>query len=196
MLAAAAGCDVTAIHVDHGLRRSSAAEADRAEQLAAAIGVSVPSPSPSPSRPGRNLEARARAARAAVLPGDALTGHTADDQAETVLINLLARRRRAAAWRRCDRVRRSRCSPCAAPRRRALCADLGLAIVDDPTNDDRRFVRNRVRHEVLPLLYDIAQRDVVPLLVRTADVLRDDDDLLDRVRRGDRPHRRARRRRR
>ena len=48
-------------------------------------------------------------------------------------------------------------------------APLGLDTVDDPTNDDRRFVRNRVRHEVLPLLGDIARRDVVPLLVRTAD---------------------------
>ncbi|HRE02513.1 MAG TPA: ATP-binding protein, partial [Ilumatobacteraceae bacterium] len=38
---------------------------------------------------GPNLEARARAARYAVLPPDVLTGHTADDQAETVLLNLL-----------------------------------------------------------------------------------------------------------
>ena len=39
--------------------------------------------------PGPNLEARARAARYSVLPPDVLTGHTADDQAETVLLNLL-----------------------------------------------------------------------------------------------------------
>ena len=39
--------------------------------------------------PGPNLEARARAARYGVLPADVLTGHTADDQAETVLLNLL-----------------------------------------------------------------------------------------------------------
>ena len=39
--------------------------------------------------PGPNLEARARAARYAALPADVLTGHTADDQAETVLLNLL-----------------------------------------------------------------------------------------------------------
>ena len=42
-----------------------------------------------------------------------------------------------------------------------------------------RFVRNRVRHELLPLLDDIAGRDLVPLLVRQADLLREEADLLD-----------------
>ena len=62
---------------------------------------------------------------------------------------------------------------------RALCASSGLHPIDDPSNADQRFVRNRVRHEVLPLLSDVAKRDVVPLLVRTSDVLRADDRLLD-----------------
>ena len=62
---------------------------------------------------------------------------------------------------------------------RALCASSGLRPIDDPSNADQRFVRNRVRHEVLPLLSDVANRDVVPLLVRTSDVLRADDRLLD-----------------
>ena len=52
----------------------------------------------------------------------------------------------------------------------------GLAPVDDPSNDDPRFRRNRVRHELLPLMDDVAERDIVPMLVRTADVLADDDD--------------------
>ena len=88
VLAVAAGCDVTAIHVDHGLRAASAAEADVVRQAASRFGarveirrVSVP--------PGPNLEARARAARFAVLPVDVATGHTMDDQAETILVNLL-----------------------------------------------------------------------------------------------------------
>jgi tRNA(Ile)-lysidine synthase len=62
-----------------------------------------------------------------------------------------------------------------------LCADLGLDPVTDPSNADRRFLRNRVRDEVLPLLCDVAKRDVVPLLLRTGDLLRADDDLLDEL---------------
>ena len=56
----------------------------------------------------------------------------------------------------------------------ALCASRGLVPVVDPSNDERRFVRNRVRDELLPLMADIAGRDVVPLLVRTATLLADD----------------------
>ena len=75
--------------------------------------------------------------------------------------------------------RPARCSPCAAPRPAGCARHLGLTPVDDPTNDDRRFVRNRVRHELLPLMDDIAGRDVVPLLVRTAEVAADDLALAD-----------------
>ena len=59
--------------------------------------------------------------------------------------------------------------------------ELGLRPVQDPTNDDLAFRRNRVRHEVLPLLDDIAERDVGALLARQADLLRDDADLLDQL---------------
>ena len=55
----------------------------------------------------------------------------------------------------------------------------GLAVATDPTNADPSFRRNRIRHEALPLLADIAQRDPVNVLARTADVLRHDLDLLD-----------------
>ena len=61
----------------------------------------------------------------------------------------------------------------------ALCRSVGIDPVVDPSNSERRFLRNRLRHEALPLLGDIARRDVVPLLVRTAALLRDDDRLLD-----------------
>ena len=63
----------------------------------------------------------------------------------------------------------------------ALCERLGLAPVRDPTNDDPRFVRNRVRHELLPLCSAIAGRDVVPVLARQAGLLAGDADILDAV---------------
>jgi len=55
---------------------------------------------------------------------------------------------------------------------------LDLDVADDPTNAEPRFRRNRVRHELLPLMDSIGERDVVPLLTRAADLLRSDDDLL------------------
>ena len=127
--------------------------------------------------PGPNLEARARAARYAVLPPDVLTGHTADDQAETVLLNLL----RGAGLDGLTGFRPER-RPIRSLRRaetRSLCAALGLEPVTDPSNDDPRFRRNRVRHELLPLLGDIAERDVAEVLARQADLLRADAALLD-----------------
>jgi tRNA(Ile)-lysidine synthase len=178
-LARAANCEVTAIHVDHRLRQTSGAEADRAERLARTIGVQFERRAVDVA-PGANLEARARAARAAVLPADALTGHTADDQAETILINLL----RGAGASGVAAMRPGPTKPLLALRRAetaALCADLGLDPVTDPSNADRRFLRNRIRAEVIPLLCDAAKRDVVPLLVRTGDLLRDDDDVLEQL---------------
>jgi tRNA(Ile)-lysidine synthase len=167
---------VTAVHVDHGLRDGSADEALVVAAAATQFGAAFRSERVR-VEPGPNLEARAREARFAVLPSDVLTGHTADDQAETVLINLL----RGAGL---DGL--SGMTPEGHPildlRRHetvALCAAYELGVVHDPTNDDPRFVRNRLRHEVLPLLADVAQRDVAAVIARQASLLRDDADLLD-----------------
>jgi tRNA(Ile)-lysidine synthase len=178
-LADAAGCSVTAIHVDHRLRPSSTAEADRAASVAKAVGVDFRLVTVDVG-PGSNLEARARDARFAALPPGTMTGHTADDQAETVLINLL----RGAGTSGLAGIRPGPTKPILALRHaetRQLCVDLGLTVVEDPTNRDRRFVRNRVRAEVLPLLDDIAGRDVTALLARTAELLGDDADVLDEL---------------
>ena len=175
-LACAAGCRATAVHVDHGLRPESEAEADLVADAARRVGASFRSER-APVEAGPNLEARARQARFAVLPDDVLTGHTADDQAETVLLNLL----RGAGLDGLGgmgpgrhpiiRLRRSETS--------ALCADMGLTPVRDASNDDRAFRRNRVRHELLPLLDDVAERDVAAVLARQADLLREEAALLD-----------------
>jgi hypoxanthine phosphoribosyltransferase len=176
-LAVAAGCAVTAIHVDHGLREGSAAEASVVEAAAARLGARFSSRRVS-VHPGPNLEARARAARFAVLPPDAATGHTMDDQAETILVNLL---RGAGADGLAGMAPGPR-HPLLGLRRHethALCAAAGLVPVCDASNDDPAFVRNRVRHELLPLCAAVAGRDPVPLLARQAAVLRDEAALLD-----------------
>jgi tRNA(Ile)-lysidine synthase len=61
---------------------------------------------------------------------------------------------------------------------RALCGALGLTPVMDPSNDEPVYRRNRVRNELLPLLDDIAARDVAPIIARQAELLADDDELL------------------
>jgi tRNA(Ile)-lysidine synthase len=178
VLAVEAGCEVTAIHVDHGLRPGSAAEADVVRRAADRFGARFRAVAVTVA-PGPNVEARARAARYAALPPDALTGHTADDQAETVLLNLLrgagldGLAGMAPGRRPLRRLRRRET--------RDLCAALGLEPVADPTNDDPAFRRNRVRHELLPLLDAIAQRDVVPVIARQADGARADAAVLDEL---------------
>lgn len=179
VLAVAAGCLVTAVHVDHGLRPGSDSEADLVSGVAGRFGAGFRSERVSVTD-GPNLEARARAARHGVLGPGAATGHTADDQAETVLANLL----RGSGVHGLAAMRTGRTHPLLGLRRSetvALCRHLGLVPLDDPSNDDARFVRNRIRHQLLPLCSAIAGRDVVPVLARQAAVLAGDADLLDVV---------------
>jgi tRNA(Ile)-lysidine synthase len=174
-LAVAAGLDVTAVHVDHGLRPGSDAEADAVATVARRWGAAFRSERVAVGD-GPGLEERARVARHAALADDALWGHTADDQAETVLLRLVRGTGPAGlAAMRTDR------HPILALRRAEttrLCRHLDVDVVEDPTNTDPRFTRNRVRHEVLPLLADVAGRDVVPLLARLAGLAADQADLL------------------
>jgi len=175
-LAVAAGCCATAVHVDHGLRPASAAEASVVAAAAGLLGATFRAARVEVAD-GSNLEARARAARYDALPAGVLTGHTADDQAETVLVNLL----RGSGLDGLAGMGPDR-HPLLRLRRtetRALCDELGLPTVEDPSNADPRHRRNRIRHELLPLLDAIAQRDVAALLARQAGTLRAEAELLD-----------------
>ena len=179
LLARHAGLDAVAHHVDHGLRATSSRDADVVRAVASRLGVPVLVHRVVVAA-GPNLEARARDARFAALPDGVLTGHTADDRAETVFINLL----RGAGSRGLSAMGPSPTRPLLALRRtdtRALCTELGIEPVRDETNENPRFVRNRVRTEMLPLAADISHRDPVPLILRTADVLGDDEALLDEL---------------
>ncbi|WP_419849498.1 tRNA lysidine(34) synthetase TilS [Candidatus Poriferisocius sp.] len=178
VLAAERGCRVTAWHVDHGLRPGSAEEADVVAQAASRWGASFEALT-AHCEPGPNLEARARQARYQVLPNGVLTGHTADDQAETVLLNLM-RGAGPDGLAGIDPARR----PLLALRRhetQALCDSLGLAPVQDPSNLDPAHRRNRIRHELLPLLCEIAERDVVPIIARGAGLMGGVRDLIDEL---------------
>lgn len=194
-LARAAGLDVVAHHVDHGMRSTSALEAEQAAAIAERLGCRFVLHQVTVAH-GPNLEARARAARLAALPPDAATGHTLDDQAETVLIRLM----RGSGSSGLAGIEPGRRHPLLGLRRHeteGVCERVGVDPVRDPTNDPANHSatdsannsgvshdtqwRKRVRHELLPLLADIAQRDPGPILARTAALLADDDEFLNRL---------------
>ncbi|HAX06151.1 MAG TPA: tRNA(Ile)-lysidine synthetase, partial [Acidimicrobiaceae bacterium] len=108
-----------------------------------------------------------------------LTGHTADDQAETIILHLLRGGGPDALAGMRDEQH-----PLIGLRRadtEAVCQIFEWQPIEDPSNRDLRFRRNRIRHEILPLLNDVAERDVVPLLVRAGRIAEKDADLLDRL---------------
>lgn len=180
ILAVAAGFQATLIHVDHGWRADSSDEADLVRELSVALDcrfrserVSVPL--------GPDLEARARRARYGVLPRGVLTGHTLDDQAETILLNLL-RGSGLGGLAGMDATAEHPRRPLLALRRaetEGVCRAVGVAWLADPSNIDPAHRRNRVRHELVPLVNSIAERDVAVVIARQADLLRDEAALLD-----------------
>lgn len=166
-----------ALHVDHGLRPDSAVEAEHVRRLGARLGVPVATVAVSVERSG-SLEDAARRARYAALEAEAdrvgagriAVGHTLDDQAETVLMRVLEGTGlrglagippvRGRVIRPLLEVRRSAL--------RAALAEAGLDWVEDPSNQDRRFLRNRIRLEILPRLGAAPDADVAPALARLA----------------------------
>lgn len=177
VLAAAAGCRVHAYHVDHRLRPGGAEEADLVKQAATRFGAEFTA-LVTTVEPGPNLEARARDARRSLMPPGTATGHTADDQAETILLNLM----RGSGSAGLAGMRWGSVHPILHLRREEthrLCSELGLEVVDDPSNRDYRFRRNRVRSQLLPLMNDISGRDLVPVLCRQAELLAEESDWLD-----------------
>lgn len=184
VLATSAGLEATAVHVDHGIRAGSSVEADLVKDAASRLGAGFEAVAVAVA-PGPDLEARARRARYGALPPDVMTGHTMDDQAETVLINLL----RGAGLDGLAGMHRSDTEAAGRPKRplldlrraetAAVCEAAGLVPFQDPTNDDPSFLRNRLRHEVIPLICEVAGRDVVPVLARQSRLLADEAELLD-----------------
>jgi len=189
-LTVASGRSPVAVHVDHRLRPGGAAESAFVARVAERLGVLARSVAVDVG-PGPNLEARARVARydaldavrADVGAATVLVGHTADDQAETVLLNLM--RGSAAAGLAAMAPRRGVVVRPLLPLRRteseAVCAALGVTPFRDPMNHDSSFRRVAVREDLLPRLSAAAGRDLVPVLTRQAEVLRSESEYLDEL---------------
>jgi tRNA(Ile)-lysidine synthase len=187
-------------HLDHGLRGEAGKEDARwVEALANALGVEIEVGrafvKERAASAGDNLEQAARRARYQFLAGVAeefvarlvLTGHTMDDQAETVLLRLL-RGSGAEGLGGIEPVRPLALEseirlvrPLVGWARRAetekYCLERGVEFRLDAMNEDERFARVRVRRRLLPLLESFNPR-VVETLSRTAELLREDASVL------------------
>lgn len=168
------GFRLAVAHLDHQLRPQSAEEARRVSALAAQMGLPVVTGSEDAAayarEHGESMEAAARALRYRFLFAQAerrgaqavAVGHTADDQVETVLMNLI----RGAGLDGLKGMLASRRLPEFHPtipvirpllsvwrdETLAYCRGHGLDPVEDPSNQDLAYTRNRLRHTLLPHL--------------------------------------------
>lgn len=183
-----------AVTVDHGLQAGSADAAAAAAGQARGLGLETrvlpvevgadggPEAAARSARYGALREA-ASALRAAAI----LTGHTLDDQAETVLLGL-ARGAGASSLQGMAAVTDLDGIPLLRPllgvRRaatRAACEAEGLAPWEDPHNTEPRFTRARVRQTVLPVLEAELGPGIAEALARTAAQLREDAEAFDEM---------------
>jgi tRNA(Ile)-lysidine synthase len=177
---------LTVAHFDHGWRAESQADRDLVASIATGWGYDFRTARAADGIP--HTENAARAARYAFLRQIAAEtnsaaialGHTQDDQVETLLLHLLRgsgskglgamRRREGDLARPLLDISRNDIE--------AYLVRLHLSPIRDPTNDDPRFTRNRLRQQVIPAIdaFDPAARD---LLARTADILSEEDRFLE-----------------
>ena len=151
-----------AAYIDHGLHPDASAWGAHCAALCAALGVPYACHRVAVVPDGEGIEAAARRARYAALLGDLqpgetlVTAHHRDDQAETLLLNLLRGSGPAGLAGIAGRHPEARLlRPLLAVPRAAILGyarAAGLAWVEDPANRDPRFDRNFLRLQVLPLL--------------------------------------------
>ena len=180
---------VRALHVNYGLRESAAGDEAHCRALCDRLGVGVEVTATQRPAEAGNLQAWARdvrlgaGARLALARGARLaTGHTASDQAETILYRLAASpgRRALLGMAESDGLLVRPLLSVTREETAAHCTARGLAWREDPTNADPAFARNRARAGLVPALRELhpaAERNVV----RTAELLRDEAAVLDEV---------------
>ncbi|MGH2556925.1 MAG: tRNA lysidine(34) synthetase TilS [Actinomycetota bacterium] len=190
--------DPVCFHFDHRLRKGSELDAVYVRGQAKRLGVPffLRRAGSAPAR-GESIEAWARTVRYEALTylldelggGVAAVGHTADDQAETVLLALL-RGGGLDALAGMRPVSGSLVRPLLETAREdteAFCRSLGLRPRRDPMNEDPAFMRPAIRHRVIPQLERATGRNLRATLARTAALLRQDAEFLDQLAEAARP---------
>jgi tRNA(Ile)-lysidine synthase len=178
---------VRALHVNYGLREEAGEDERFCAQLCAQLEVALEVARPARPQGAGNLQAWAREVRYAAAAGLAdepgatiVTGHTADDQVETILYRLASspsRRALLGMRPRDDRLLR----PLLGTTREettAYCEERGLAWRDDASNEEADYKRNLVRRVLIPELEKVHPAAKGNVL-RTAALLREEAELLD-----------------
>jgi tRNA(Ile)-lysidine synthase len=178
---------VRALHVNYGLREEAGEDERHCAELCAQLGVALEVERPLRPEGAGNLQAWAREVRYAAAAGLAdgpgaliVTGHTADDQIETILYRLASspsRRALLGMRPRDGRLVRPLLGTTRAETT-AYCEERGLAWRDDASNEEADYKRNLVRRELIPELervHPAAKENVL----RTAALLREEAELLD-----------------
>jgi len=177
---------LTVAHFDHAWRPDSQDDRDFVASMAAKWGYEFQTARAAGGTP--HTESAARTARYAFLRRIAgetnstaiALGHTQDDQVETLLLHLLrgSGSRGLGAMRRRDRDLARPLLDISRHQIETYLARLHLTPRRDPSNEDPRFTRNRLRQQLLPAIdaFDSGARE---LLARTADILGEEDRYLD-----------------
>jgi len=193
--------ELVVCHLDHALRADSNDDALMVGELVHKYGLVFETERCDVRELARSeklsLEAAAREARYEFFSrmGKAhwcprvILGHHADDQVETLLLNLLRGTGRAGlsgmrpiSIRQIHGARMELHRPLLPVWREEIGAyakQHELAFREDPTNTDRRFVRNRIRHELLPALLTTFDRNVKQTLWRAAEILAAEEEWLE-----------------
>jgi tRNA(Ile)-lysidine synthase len=189
-----AGVRLIGVVIEHGLQPETAEVAKRVVARLTAMGLAGAEVRSVKVSGAGGLEAAAREARyqafaeAAKVQGatGVLLGHTLDDQAETVLLGL-ARGSGPRSLAGMEPVSRQANGltllrpllDCSRATTEQFCVDSDIEIWNDPQNQEERFARVRVRKNLMPILEGELGPGVAEALARTAELLREDLDLLD-----------------
>ncbi len=179
--------EVRALHVNYRLRGEAAADERHCAELCRRLGVVLEVERPRRPEGSGNLQAWAREQRYAAAAGLAerldsviVTGHTGDDQVETILYRLASSpsRRALLGMRPVDGRLVRPLLTTTREETTAYCEERGLPWRDDASNEEAGYKRNLLRRDVIPELAKIhpAARENV---LRTAALLREEAELLD-----------------
>ncbi len=189
-------CQLHVVHIDHCLRPDSAADAEFVQEQATKLDLPFSGHTIDISRLSKewklSIETAARKARydfyESVCSNTGATkvalGHHKDDIAETVLMNII-RGTGSSGLKGIAPIRDGKyIRPLATYTRKDIetyLKSIDVVPREDPTNKDKQFLRNRIRHNLIPILEQEYNPNMKNGLCRTAEILGSESSYLDKI---------------